>query len=113
MAIKEVKEEAEKPYEIPEGKVLKDVKVYCKKHGDITKSASFFSYETKKPDGTVDQKRAIFCIPCICEYLTELQKEGKLAEHALVPIYEDEKKEDSATEESKENHPTEESTESK
>ena len=110
MAIKEVKEKAEKPYEIPEGKVLKDVKVYCKKHGDITKSASFFSYETKKPDGTIDQKKAIFCIPCICEYLTELQKEGKLAEHALVPIYEDapEKKE-----ESKENSPAEESTEPK
>ena len=86
MAIKEKKDL--NSFTIPEGKRLKDFKIFCKKHGDITKSASFFNYTTTA-DGKKSVHRAVFCIPCICEYLVKLQSEGQLAEIAAVPIIED------------------------
>ena len=86
MAIKEKKDL--NSFTIPEGKRLKDFKIYCKKHGDITKSASFFNYTTTS-EGKKTVHRAVFCIPCICEYLVKLQSEGQLAEIAAVPIIED------------------------
>ena len=67
---------------------MKDFKIYCKKHGDITKSASFFNYTTTS-EGKKTVHRAVFCIPCICEYLVKLQSEGQLEEIAAVPIIED------------------------
>lgn len=86
MAIKEKKDLSS--FTIPEGKRLKDFKIYCKKHGEITKSASFFNYTTTA-EGKKSVHRAVFCIPCICEYLVKLQSEGELAEIAAVPIIED------------------------
>lgn len=86
MAIKEKVDN--NSFVIPEGKKLKEMKIFCKKHGDITKCSSYFNYTTNT-EGETSVHRAIFCIPCICEYLVKLQSQGELAELAAVPIIED------------------------
>jgi hypothetical protein len=75
-----------KTFQIPEGKELKDARVVCDRHGDITKSALFFSYTTTGKNGENQKHNCIYCIPCLNEYLESLQKEGKLGTIALVPI---------------------------
>lgn len=100
MAIKEKKkaEEVSNEIEIPEGKEIKDIKITCPKHGDITKSTYLFTYDITVDDH-VETFQCGYCIPCINEYLMKLQEEGKIEKIVLSPVIGDiEKKKDNKTE---------------
>lgn len=85
----EVKTEEAKPSEPNKQVKIKDARVICAKHGDITKSALYFSYKSKTKDGKIEAHNCVFCIPCIAEYLEKLQKAGELADLKMVPVLED------------------------
>ena len=86
---KEVKAEEVKPSEPNKQVEIKDARVICAKHGDITKSALYFSYKSKTKDGKIEAHNCVFCIPCIAEYLEKLQKAGELADLKMIPVLED------------------------
>lgn len=85
----EVKAEEVKPSEPNKQVKIKDARVICAKHGDITKSALYFSYKSKTKDGKIEAHNCVFCIPCIAEYLEKLQKAGELADLKMIPVLED------------------------
>lgn len=71
---------------IPKGKVLKDFRFYCKKHGDITDATLAFTANYIKPNGEHIKNPNVFCIACLNEYFESLQKQGILQPVAIVPI---------------------------
>lgn len=86
-------------FEIPEGKELKDFKIYCSKHGIINDAAVAFSYSTTNDKtGIIEKRNCIYCIACLNEYLAKLQDKGELGLIGAVPILGDKAK----TEEKKE-----------
>lgn len=92
-----IKQANKKEMEIPEGQEIKDVRVVCKKHGDITNSVLMISYTTEDNEtGKKTDVQCGYCIPCLNEYLLSLEKEGKISSTSFVPIYgpKDEKKDE-------------------
>ena len=71
---------------IPEGKVLKDFRFFCKKHGDITEASLVFTANYITPDGKQVHNPNVYCIACLNEYLESLQKEGLFPPVAIVPV---------------------------
>ena len=92
MAIVNKSTEKVKEFKIPEGMRLKDTKLFCKKHGEITDKSFFLSY-ILQPSADSEDKRPkkrnhVFCTACLCEYLESLKESGVLAEIGIVPVFE-------------------------
>lgn len=71
---------------VPKGKVLKDFRFFCPKHGDITNASIAIKSDYIKPDGTQVISPNVFCIACLNEYLEKLQQEGFFPTIAVVPV---------------------------
>lgn len=71
---------------VPKGKVLKDFRFICKKHGDITNASIALKTDYTKPSGEHIISPNIYCIACLNEYLEQLQKDGYFPPVAIVPI---------------------------
>ncbi len=57
----------------------KPVRLTCPKHGDVTTSALYMTFNNPTADATgkkVDQ--FLYCLPCLNEVLLSLQKEGAI-----------------------------------
>lgn len=82
-------------FKIPEGKKLKDAKLYCSKHGECTDKSFFLSYIIPpEKEGELPLKRNfIYCKACICDLLEDLRNQGKIGTINAVPIFEDIEKE--------------------
>jgi len=72
--------------EIPEGKEIKEYRLICKKHGDVSEGTVAFEYNETDKDDKVTVKRAVYCLACINEFLQSLQKEGKLSTIGVLPV---------------------------
>lgn len=71
---------------VPKGKVLKDFRFFCKKHGDITDATLAFNANYTNPNGEHIKNPNVYCLACLNEYLEKLQTEGVLEKVAIVPV---------------------------
>lgn len=82
-----IKKGNDQTFNIPEGQEIKDIRVICKKHGDVTDSTLMLSYSINdKETGKKTNYQCGYCIPCLNEYLMKLEKEGELAGIGFAPV---------------------------
>lgn len=72
---------------IPDGQELKELKVYCEKHGDVTKASVYINYSIgdKAAKKEIECKN-IYCLACLNDLLTKFQQNGEIGKIALVPV---------------------------
>lgn len=83
----EVKEEnSPKKFTIPKGMYVKDQRVFCSKHGEITEAYKPYTFVETEPDGTEKQVGALLCLRCFADWIVAQQKDGTFGKIAIQPI---------------------------
>lgn len=85
-----------KKLEIPEGKVLTGMRVFCSKHGDITQSSRLLQHVIHKPadpeKGTKETNEKfmdVICLACMSDLLRAARDAGKIGQISVAPLFED------------------------
>lgn len=86
-----------KKLEIPEGKVLTGMRVYCDRHGDITQSSRLLQHIIHKPADPKDPNSKpvaekymdVICLACMSDLLKAARDAGKIGQISVAPVFED------------------------
>lgn len=85
-----------KKLEVPEGKVLTGMRIYCSKHGDITQSSRLLQHVIHKPANpetgekeTNEKFMDVICLACMSDLLRSARDAGKIGQISVAPLFED------------------------